>query len=211
MFTLSEESIVDNYNKFIKLIEADSRRSELLSMYEALGDALLSAPASSRSYYHNCYPGGYLEYVLRVVDTSLKLAGTYKELGGGIDFTKQELIFVALHHAVGKLGTVEGPNYIPQDSDWHRKRGELYKLNDNIQYFKIADRTLMLLQKYGISLTEKEWLAIKLSDGMYEDSNKSYFLSYGPASITTNLPHVLHWATNITTSIQKQKNEFKAG
>jgi hypothetical protein len=209
MFTLNEDNIVENYSRFSTLIEADTRSTQLTALYEAFKDELTTAPASMRSYYHNCYPGGYLEYVLAVVDTALKLAANFKELGGTIDFTKQELIFVALNHAVGKLGTEDGPNYLPQDSDWHRKRGELYKLNDNIQYFKIADRSLMLLQKYGIQLTEKEWLAIKLSDGMYEDSNKSYFLNYSPTPITTSLPHILHWAATMTATIHKQKSEFK--
>jgi hypothetical protein len=216
MFSLSEDSIVENLERFAvlkqrfdNLISTDTRSENLTKMYEVFGDDLIVAPASSRNYYHNCYPGGYLEYVLAVVDNSLKVAASFKEMGGNIDFTKQELIFVALHHAVGKLGTEDGPYYLNQTSDWHRKRGELYKINDDIQFFKVSDRSLMLLQKYDVALTEKEWLAIKLADGMYEDSNKSYFHNYSPTPFTTMLPHILHWATTMTATIHKQKTEFK--
>jgi predicted HD phosphohydrolase len=75
--------------------------------------------------------------VLRVAETGLKVAALYKNMGGDITFTKQELIFAALHHDLGKLGDPdEGPYYVNQDSDWHRKRGELYTHNENLQYFK---------------------------------------------------------------------------
>lgn len=209
MFNIqTEEVIEENYNKFMEYINKDSRADNLKKMYEVLHDQLVIAPASSRVYFHNCFPGGYLDHVLRVTETALKIASMYKSMDGVIDFTKQELIFAALHHDLGKLGTEDGPYYIDQDSDWHRKRGELYKNNENIQYFRAPERGLVMLQKYGVQVTEKEWLAIKLSDGMYDDSNKSYLMNYSPYSMKTNLPNIIHWADHMSSRVEKDKVQF---
>jgi hypothetical protein len=41
----------------------------------------------------------------------------------------------------------------------------------------IQDRSLFLLQKNRIEMSEKEFLAIKLHDGLYDDVNKPYYMS----------------------------------
>ena len=172
------------------------------------GDELVTAPASGKNYFHNAFPGGYLDHILRVTETALSVAGLYKKMGGEITFTKQELIFAALHHDLGKLGTEDGPYYVDQDSDWHRKRGELYKQNEHIQYFKAPERGLMMLQKYGIAITENEWLAIKLSDGIYDDGNKSYMINFAPYAMKTNLPYIIHWADHMASRVENDNSRF---
>jgi hypothetical protein len=211
MFTIenSEEKIQENYTKFMAYIEADARVEQLKAMYEYLQDELLTAPASGKTYFHNAFPGGYLDHVLRVTETALKLASLYKTMEGDINFTKQELIFAALHHDLGKLGNPdEGPYYVEQDSDWHRKRGELYKQNENIQYMKAPERGLFLLQKFGIQITQTEWLGIKLSDGIYDDGSKSYLINYAPYAMKTNLPYIIHWADHISSRVENDKSRF---
>lgn len=205
---LTEQEIQERYTQFIDLLRSDDRFDMLMGMYSVLHDELLAAPASGRVYYHNCFPGGFLDHSVRVAETSLKVTTLYKAMGGVVDFTKQELIFSALHHDLGKLGTEDGPYYVEQDSDWHRKRGELYKNNDTIQYFRAPERGLMMLQKYGVAVTEKEWLAIKLSDGMYDESNKSYLMNYAPYSMKTNLPNIIHWADHMSSRVEKDKVQF---
>lgn len=204
----TEESIQENYQKFMAYIEADTRADKLKELYAVFQDELVSAPASSKVNFHNAFPGGYLDHVLRVADIALKMASLYKTTGGVIDFTKQELIFAALNHDLGKLGTEDAPYYLPQDSDWHRKRGEVYKHNDTLQYFKVPDRGLVLLQKYGISVTENEWLSIKLSDGIYSSGNDSYLKNDG---MKINLPYIIHWADHMATKIEKDKNRIDFG
>jgi hypothetical protein len=211
MFTIenSEEKIQENYTKFMAYVEADDRADQLKAMYEHLQDELLIAPASGKTYFHNAFPGGYLDHVLRVTETALKLASLYKTMEGDINFTKQELIFAALHHDLGKLGNPdEGPYYVEQDSDWHRKRGELYKQNENIQYMKAPERGLFLLQKHGIQITQTEWLGIKLSDGIYDDGSKSYLINYAPYAMKTNLPYIIHWADHISSRVENDKSRF---
>jgi hypothetical protein len=100
MFTITdtEEKIQHDYAKFMEYIEADPRAEKLKEMYIPLQDQLTLAPASGKTYFHNAFPGGYLDHILRVTETALKVAGLYKGMDGDINFTKQELIFAALHH-----------------------------------------------------------------------------------------------------------------
>ena len=37
---------------------------------------------------------------------------------------------------------------------------------------KVPDRGLWLLQHYGVKVTDKEYIGIKLTDGLYDDANK---------------------------------------
>lgn len=211
MFDISntEEKIQEDYNKLRTYLEADSRWEQLKPMYDVLQDELLIAPASGKVHFHNAFPGGYLDHILRVTDTALKIAGLYKGMEGDINFTKQELIFAAIHHDLGKLGNPdEGPYYIDQDSDWHRKRGELYKQNENLQYMKAPERGLFLLQKYGIQVTQNEWLAIKLSDGLYDEGAKAYLVNFAPYAMKTNLPYIIHWADHISSRVENDKTRF---
>ena len=209
LFTNTEEQITENYEKFMAYVKADARADQLIAMYEAYGNELATAPASGRTHFHNAFVGGYLDHIVRVAETSLKLAALYKEIGGDINFTKQELIFAALHHDLGKLGHPEdGPYYIEQDSDWHRKRGELYKHNEILQYFKVPDRSVFVLQQYGIQLTQAEWLAIKLSDGLYDESTKSYLTTFTPYAMKTNLPSIIHSADKMASSAETDKSRF---
>jgi len=67
----------------------------------------------------------------------------------------------------------------------------------------IQDRSLYTLQQYGIILTEREFLAIKLHDGLYDDVNKPYYISFSPdAKFKTNLVYILHNADFLASKIE---------
>jgi len=216
MFNIEQDEqrlakIEQDYEKFMSYIEADERSEDLKKMYEVFKDELTLAPASAKTHYHNAFPGGYLDHVLRVTDCALKMASMYKAQGGDINFTKQELVFAALHHDLGKLGTEDGPYYLEldmPDDKWRLKKGEVYKHNENIQPMNVTDRGLMLLQKYGIKVTQTEWLSIKLSDGLYDESNKTYLISYRPYPIRTNLVRIIHWADHMACCIENDQTRF---
>lgn len=67
----------------------------------------------------------------------------------------------------------------------------------------IQDRSLFTLQQAGISINEKEYLAIKLHDGLYDDVNKPYYISFNPDSkLKTNLVYILHNADFLASKIE---------
>ena len=73
---------------------------------------------------------------------------------------------------------------------------------------RISDRSLYYLQAAGIPVTENEYLGIKLHDGLYEEGNKSYFITYGEdTQIKSNLIHILHQADFMASRVETQINK----
>ena len=120
------------------------------------------------------------------------------------DVLKNVLVFAALHHDLGKVGDLDNDYNIPQDSDWHRtNRGEIYKHNPDLQYMKVPDRGLWLLQHYGGKVTDKEYIGIKLTDGLYDEANTAYLKSYNPDfNLRSNMAYILHQADMMATHIE---------
>ena len=207
MKKLTAEQIQDNWKKLLDTIEgfiSDDRKDNLLKMYEDFQERMMFAPASGRGHFHNAMPGGYVEHILHIIQFSLQLKGVWEKNGADINFTDEELVFAAMHHDLGKVGDLEHDYYIPQDSDWHRKnQGSIYTHNPELQYMKVPDRGLWLLQHYGVKVTEKEYIGIKLTDGLYDDANKSYLMGYNPDfRLKTNMCYILHQADMMATHIE---------
>ena len=210
MIFLDENKIKEDYDRFMSLIEEDPRSENLKRMYEDLDQELAEAPAAAVQHHHNAFPGGYLDHVLRVYDISVEMTKTFHAFEGELNFTSQELQFATLHHDLGKLGEPGEPYYVEQDSDWHRKTlGQNYKYNNTIQYMSVTDRAHYMLQQYDIKITKNEWLGIHLSDGMYEDSNKSYLMNrMYPYPMKTNIPYIVHVSDYLAMVIEKDKGKF---
>jgi len=179
-------------------------------LYEKLSDRIATAPASMKKQYHNAYPGGYVAHVLNVIKAAEKVYKVWEEMGAEFNFTISELRFAALNHDLGKIGTKTDEYYIPCQEEWMRKKGQEYVMNPNIQYMKVAERSLMILQQSQISVTENEYLAIKLHDGLYEDANKAYYISYSEdMQLKSTLPYILHQADLMCAKIEGQANSPK--
>ena len=207
MKQLTEQQILDNWNKLIKLIEdtfQDERKEKLLGMYKYFEDRMSVAPASSKAAYHNAMVGGYVEHVLHVTDCALQIKKLWESNGAEINFTDEELIFAAMHHDLGKVGDLNQDYYIPQDSEWHRKnRGEIYKHNPNLQYMTVTDRAIFILNHFGITMSQWEYIGLRLTDGLYEEGNKSYYISYNPDwALKSNIAYILHQADMMATHIE---------
>lgn len=215
---LNEEELNSNFEEFIEFIKKSfggDRLTDLLDLYneDCLGIETCTAPASISEHFHLAVPGGYLMHIMHVVKASYGVKAILEKMGMEMDFTEQEMVFAALHHDLGKLGDPDlGPYYVSEDQDWKRRRGEVYKVNPDIQYMDATDRAIYLLQKYQIDITWKEFLAIKLSDGMYKEANKSYLNTFNTGMhLKTELPRVIHIADYMSCimerSFKKQAEE----
>lgn len=204
---LSAEQIQNNWDKHLRIVDTfitGERKEKLKALYVSFADEMVMAPASGRPTFHNAFPGGYVDHVNRVVHCALKTKVLWQEMGATIDFTDEELVFTALNHDLGKLGAEGKPYYLPQTDKWRQdKLGELYTHNSDLSYMLIQDRSLFTLQQNGIQVNEKEYLAIKLHDGLYDDVNKPYYLSFNPDSkLRTNLVYILHQADFLASKIE---------
>src|SRR5574344_1217714 len=213
MITLSLEDINNNYEIHLKLIDrfiSKERADKIKAMLNDLEEIYVTSPASTKSWYHGAYPGGYLVHVNTVVQYALRQLSLFRDLGGEIDFTTEELVFSALFHDLGKIGFKDNPNYLVQDNDWFVKnRGENFKNNPDLDFMLIPDRSIFLLQKYGITMDQKEFLAIKLHDGLFEETNKPYYVSFNPDStLKSNIASILHVADYLASKVElsREKN-----
>ena len=167
--------------EYIEKYISGTRKEALIKMYEELSDRVLTAPASSHSTRHNCFPGGYIDHVNRVVKTAINLYSVWTDAGAATHkYTLEEVVFAAINHDLGKVGSRTHEYYVPNDSDWHVKRGQIYKISDKLTFMKVPDRSLFTLQEFGIAVSENEYLAIKLHDGLYGKGNESYLMGGAP-------------------------------
>ena len=214
MKQLTAEQIAKNWEQLRSLINntfEGERKEKLNKMYDHFEDRMCMAPASGKEQYHYAHVGGYVEHVLHVVDCALKITNLWAAEGATINFTTEEVIFAAMHHDLGKVGDMDKDYYVPQESEWHRKnRGEIFTHNGELQYMTVTDRAIYLLNQFQIPMTENEYVGLRLTDGLYEDANKSYYMSYNPDwALKSNIAYVLHQADLMATKIEY--DEWKRG
>ena len=214
MKQLTAEQIAKNWEQLRSLINntfEGERKEKLNKMYDHFEDRMCMAPASGKEQYHYAHVGGYVEHVLHVVDCALKITNLWAAEGATINFTTEEVIFAAMHHDLGKVGDMDKDYYVPQESEWHRKnRGEIFTHNGELQYMTVTDRAIYLLNQFQVPMTENEYVGLRLTDGLYEEANKKYYITYSPGNtLKTNIAYILHAADSMATHIEY--DEWKRG
>ncbi len=208
---LTAEQIQQNWLWLMGFIEdhiSSPRKEKLIEFYEKYGERLVLMPAAHKKEYHNAFPGGYVEHVNRVITCALHLHELWANMGvDTTTYTKEELVFSALNHDLGKMGDEENESYIPQDDKWRKEKlGEDYKFNDKVAFASVPDRGLYLLQAHGIQYTFNEMLTIQTHDGLYDDGNKKYLMSFMPETKPrTSLPFIVHQADFMAARIEFER------
>jgi len=125
-------------------------------------------------------------------------------MGGNVDYTEEELVFAAIFHDLGKLGDGDKENYIPQTDKWRQdKLSEMYTFNPDLDFMLIPDRSLFILQNFGIKVSQKEFLAIRLHDGVFDKANEAYFFSNVESSRQkTSIISVMHSADFLASKVE---------
>ena len=207
---LTAEQIQGNWEKFLDNIkehisDKKDRKDKLLNFYKKYEERVILMPAAHKKEYHGAFPGGYVAHVNRVVEASLKLYDMWEEMGCDMTtFDKEELVFSAINHDLGKMGDSDHDAYIPQTDQWRKdKLGETYMFNKQLAFASVPDRGLFLLQQHDISYSFNEMLAIQTHDGLYDDANTKYLKTFLPEQKPrTSLPYILHQADLMAARIE---------
>ena len=203
---LTAEKIQANYEKHLKIVDTyiGDRKDSIKEMLSHMEETYVMAPASGKTWYHNAFAGGYVDHVNRVVEYAVKQSRLYEEMGGTIDYTEEELVFAALFHDLGKIGDGDQPNYIPQTDKWRQdKLSEMYTFNPDLQFMLIPDRSLFILQKFGIKVNQNEFLGIRCHDGVFDKANEAYFFTNVESSRQkTSIISVLHTADFLASKVE---------
>ena len=159
---LDLEQIQSNWEKYQSLLQKldDEGINNLL---EELGQRICEAPAAIHRDQSFSYPGGLVSSMLKITSALIR-----HDQANNVSLThgKRTLIKVGLLHDIGRVGNLDQPYYLEQDSDWHiEKLGKLYKINEDIDFMTPVERTFFILQHFGINLTKEEYQAfISLTD-----------------------------------------------
>ena len=212
---LNAEQISKNYEKHLKIVDTyiGDRTDGIKSMLHHMQETYMMAPASGKTWYHNAFPGGYVDHVNRVVQYAVEQHRLYIKMGGTVDYSEEQLVFSALFHDLGKIGDGDKPNYIPQTDKWRQdKLSEMYTYNPDLDFMLIPDRSLFILQKFGVRVDQKEFLGIRCHDGVFDKANEAYFFSNVESSRQkTALVSVLHTADFLASKVEYDMWKNKGG
>jgi hypothetical protein len=206
--TFSAEKIQANWIEFNTNIETyitGDRKQKLLDFYSKFEDRIILMPAANNKKYHSAFPGGYVDHVNRVVKAALSMSAVWEGFGCDMTtFTQEELVFSAINHDLGKMGSDTEDAFIPQTDNWRRdKLGEDYMFNTSLPFASVPDRGLFLLQQHNVKYTFNEMVAIQTHDGLYDAANEKYLKSFMPETKPrTSLPFILHQADMMAARIE---------
>lgn len=205
MFSFKTQ-IDDTWNELIEIINCHFEgvlKDNIMRLHDHFGDRMKNAPASSRPNFHNCFKGGYIDHVVRVIKTSLEMKKMFVNLGVKVNHSDSDVVLAAMFHDLGKIGNMDEPCYIYQTDEWRRnKLNEWYTHNTNLELGSVTDRSLWLLNEFDIKISEEVFKAIKLSDGMFSSGNEK---EYRKSSDTKNILHyIVHFADWTSTVAEKQ-------
>lgn len=178
---LTPEEIEQNWKRFYSLCEKTGERAPaIIKMLDELDERLCLCPGSAKRDFHNAWPGGLVDHSLRVLNNLVVLNKTYDWR-----LPKESMIIGALFHDIGKIGMpgrgAENDFYVTQTDSWRRdKLGEEYAYNNDLPFMTTPDRSIFVMQHYGVQLTSDEYLCVKLNDGFVVDENKPYCLKISP-------------------------------
>lgn len=207
---LQPEQILSNWEKFLGYIDLyimGERGVKLKTFYEQYSERFMMMPAAHKPQYHNCFPGGYIDHVNRVIEGALKIHEVWQLMGTMDTYSVEELVFAAMNHDLGKFGTFEQEAYLPQTDQWRKEKlNEPYMFNDRLEFMSVPDRGLYILSELGIPVTKNEMLAIKLHDGLYDEANKPYLMSWMPETKPrTSLIYIVHQADLMAARIEFER------
>lgn len=157
------------------------------------------APAST--VYHSNWKHGLLEHSIQVAETAIRIK---EVLAPGI--SDESCVICGLFHDLGKA-PLDRPYYLVNDPTPNQKRfGYLpykpYKFNETpAVYLTVPQRALRQLTQY-IPLTDDEYQAILIHDGLGAEENKPY------AAKETPLALILHYADSWSSEILEGTNKL---
>jgi hypothetical protein len=170
MIKITEEFLGNNLQLTCEILFKYNNHS-LRDLIGAQEERYIMCPASTRDEYYCAFPGGLCYHSLNVFK---KMKALNKALRG--EYTNESLAKLSFLHSFGKIGNEMCDYYIPKKSDWHNERGIWYEMNPeygkDCVYMTIPHSSMLWAKDNDIALTEEEYIAILLSEGVDQDNSK---------------------------------------
>ena len=174
---MDTDKLIERYETYSKILKKYFSDSGIDALLDDLGTRLVTAPRGLTSQDGGDY-GGLVDFLSRTAIHAKKITTDNPDI-----CNQKSAVRVSLVHEIGKLGDDVHELYLSQESQWHREKlGQNFKYNEECPKMSAAHRTLYLLQKYGIRITQDEWIAILTSQGMHYPENSFYGNVFSPLS-----------------------------
>jgi len=189
---MDTEKLLSNFEKFASLLKKYFPDEGTEKFLEDFGVRLTTCPRGLTSKDGGDH-GGLIDHALRTALVASSHSKLVEDSLPDVEIDRKSVARVCLAHELGKLGTQEKELYIVQESQWHREKlGQNFKYNEECPKMTSSHRTLFLLQSYGMSLTDEEWIAILTSQGMQYTENSFY------GNSLPSVAKILHFAKSMT-------------
>jgi hypothetical protein len=139
-------------------------------LLEYLGDAFITAPASTMKSLHNAFPGGLMDHIILTTKYAVELNLTLPE---ELRVSNESLIKVCFLHQIGKTFI-----YKMCESEWHRtNQGKMYEFKDDMVSMRVGERSAYYALTYGVELSEEEYQSIINYDKPEDDKQAKWHSS----------------------------------
>jgi len=189
------QSLIKTFDVWVDQL-SEERLKQVRTLIDGVGQRFFTAPASGNIHKHDAEPGGLLSHSLTVFKNLLLLNNTF---GKTLPF--DSLVICGLFHDLGKIGTLEGLDmYVPVTEQWRVQKGFRYEHNKEIKDgLTHAQRSLRILNHFGVKLTDDEYVAILYHDGMYVKENEQF------RYVQSKLASLMHWADYYTAFFDTER------
>ena len=65
----------------VESFNTEERATALNKMYDHFEERMMLAPGSSIDFYHNAWPGGYVDHIMNITEAGKKLYKVYEDFG----------------------------------------------------------------------------------------------------------------------------------
>jgi len=196
---ITEEKINRNYLLWIDYLKKYNCYSDRL--IEEYGEKIKLASFAMSETSGGAYQGSLLDIVLsnlcviasHINEGAFGLNSKEKYKHQHLYCDKTSLMKVLLLQHISKAEL-----FVPSNEQWKINKGMYYEFNPNLQTaLKLGERSIFLCMKYGITLTEEEYEAMKICDKDEEKSN----------SFITPLAELVKIANQLTAIEVYRKNK----
>ena len=198
---LTPEELQKQKQNFIDLLTETNRpgMDKLLAWLQTTD--FFEAPASTR--FHLNYEGGLLEHSLNVYRTMLLMAFVNCKLTG-VEMSVDTITITALLHDVCKANTYKKGQRWRKDANNRWEQYDVYEFKED-EPLGHGEKSVFLLQRAGLQLTEKEVYMIRWHMGGFEAQGNQMTLSAAMAKC----PEIalIHSADIIASSILESNDK----
>jgi len=200
---LKPEELQERKQRFIDLLAGTNRPGMTKVIEWLMSTDFFEAPASTR--YHLNYEGGLLEHSLNVYKTMLLMAFAHSKLTN-TEMPTDSVVIASLHHDVCKVNTYKKGQRWRKDANNRWEQYDVYEFAED-EPLGHGEKSVFLLQRCGLQLTESEIYMIRWHMGGFEAQGNQMTLSAAMAKH----PEIalIHSADLIASSLLENETEEK--